>query len=48
MNEDQSADMNKTINGKIQIYNLKDIVDIEGTVTNALATDYVQINSVFA
>ena len=46
MNEDQSADMNKTINGKIQIYNLKDIVDIEGTVTNALATDYVQINSV--
>ena len=34
------------INGKIQIYNLKDIVDIEGTVTNALATDYVQINSV--
>ena len=46
MNEDQSEDMNKTINGKIQIYNLKDIVDIEGTVTNALATDYVQINSV--
>ena len=46
MNEDQSTDMNKTINGKIQIYNLKDIVDIEGTVTNALATDYVQINSV--
>ena len=46
MNEDQSTDMNKTINGKIQIYNLKDIVDIEGTVTNALTTDYVQINSV--
>jgi len=45
-NTDQSIDMGSRINGYIQIYNLQDIVDLTGTVTNASDGDYVQINSV--
>ena len=42
---DQSIDMNKTISGKIQIYNLEDIVDITGVVIGAVEGDYVEIHS---
>jgi len=45
-NTDQSIDMGSRINGYIQIYNLTDIVDLTGSVTNAVDGDYVQINSV--
>ena len=45
MNIDQSEDMNKTIGAKVQIYNLADIVDITGTVTNAATGDYVEMQS---
>ena len=45
MNIDQSEDMNKTISAKVQIYNLSDIVDITGTVTNASTGDYVEMQS---
>ena len=45
MNVDQSEDMNKTISAKVQIYNLADIVDITGTVTNASTGDYVEMQS---
>ena len=45
MNIDQSEDMNKTIGAKVQIYNLADIVDITGTVTNASTGDYVEMQS---
>ena len=45
MNIDQSEDMNKTIGAKVQIYNLADIVDITGTVTNATTGDYVEMQS---
>jgi len=45
-NTDQSIDMGSRINGYIQIYNLQDIVDLTGSVTNAVDGDYVQINSV--
>jgi len=45
-NTDQSIDMGSRINGYIQIYNLTDIVDLTGNVTNAVDGDYVQINSV--
>ena len=45
MNIDQSEDMNKTISGKVQIYNLADIVDITGNVTNASTGDYVEMQS---
>lgn len=40
---DQSIDMNKTIQGKIQIYDLNDIFDISGTVIGATDGDYVVI-----
>jgi len=45
-NTDQSIDMGSRISGYIQIYNLQDIVDLTGSVTNAVDGDYVQINSV--
>jgi len=45
-NTDQSIDMGSRISGYIQIYNLTDIVDLTGSVTNASDGDYVQINSV--
>jgi len=45
-NTDQSIDMGSTIKGYIQIYNLQDIVDLTGSVTNASDGDYVQINSI--
>ncbi len=45
MNIDQSEDMNKTISAKVQIYNLADIVDITGNVTNATSGDYVEMQS---
>ena len=38
---DQSNDMNKTIEGKIQIYDVNDSVDITGTILNATEGDYV-------
>lgn len=38
---DQSNDMDKTIKGKIQIYDLNDIVNISGTVANAQDGDYI-------
>ena len=43
--KDQSIDMNKTIEGKVQIYDSKNIVDINGTVTNATEGDYVELHS---
>ena len=45
MNVDQSDDMNKKISARVQIYNLQDIVDITGTVTNASEGDYVEMHS---
>ncbi len=45
MNIDQSEDMNKTIGAKVQIYNLSDIVDITGNVTNATTGDYIEMQS---
>ena len=45
MGVDQSADMGKEVSAKIQIYDLKATVDIEGTVSNYTSTDYIQINS---
>ena len=43
--KDQSVDMNKTIEGKVQIYDAKSVVDINGTVTNATDGDYVELHS---
>ena len=45
MNVDQSEDMNKKVSARVQIYNLQDIVDVTGTVTNASAGDYVEMHS---
>ena len=45
MNVDQSDDMNKKISARVQIYNLTDIVNITGTVTNASEGDYVELHS---
>ena len=42
----QSEDMGSTISAFVQIYAMKDIVDITGTVTGASDGDYIQINSV--
>ena len=44
-NKDQSDDMNKTISGKIQIYDLNDIVDINGTLTDYIEGDYITLSS---
>ena len=45
MGVDQSDDMNKKVSARVQIYNLQDIVDVTGTVTNASAGDYVEMHS---
>ena len=45
MNVDQSDDMNKRVSARVQIYNLQDIVDVTGTVTNASEGDYVEMHS---
>ena len=45
MNVDQSDDMNKKVSARVQIYNLQDIVDVTGTVTNANEGDYVELHS---
>ena len=45
-NIDQSIDMGSRISAFVQIYALKDIVDIEGSVTGAADGDFAQINSV--
>ena len=42
---DQSDDMGKNIEGKVQIYDARNIVDIDGTVTNASSGDYVELHS---
>lgn len=42
---DQSDDMGKNIEGKVQIYDARNIVDIDGTVTNASNGDYVELHS---
>ena len=42
---DQSDDMGKNIEGKVQIYDARNIVDIDGTVTNAEEGDYVELHS---
>jgi len=44
-NDDQSADMNKRYNGKFNIIDASNTVDIEGTVTSHEEGDYVQTNS---
>ena len=45
MNVDQSVDMGKEVSAKVQIYNLRDIVDITGTVTGTSDGDYVELHS---
>ena len=45
-NIDQSIDMGSTISAFVQIYALKDIVDIEGSVNGTEDGDFAQINSV--
>ena len=42
---DQSDDMGKNIEGKVQIYDARNIVDIDGTVTNSEEGDYVELHS---
>ena len=42
---DQSADMNKTIKGKIDIIDPKSTIDLTGTVATYQTGDYVEINS---
>ena len=42
---DQSDDMGKIIEGKVQIYDARNIVDIDGTVINAEEGDYVELHS---
>ena len=42
---DQSDDMNKIIQGKVQIYDPKDVVAITGEVTNYTVGDYVELHS---
>ena len=42
---DQSADMNKTIKGKIDIIDPKSTIDLEGSVATYETGDYVEINS---
>ena len=45
MGVDQSDDMGKKVSARVQIYNLQDIVDVTGTVTNASEGDYVEMHS---
>ena len=42
---DQSNDMNKEFSGKIQIYDLKNTIDIKGKVENYSLDDYVKVSS---
>ena len=42
---DQSDDMNKKLEGKVQIYDAKVTTDIEGTVSDANQGDYVVVTS---
>ena len=42
---DQSNDMNKEFSGKIQIYDLKNTIDIKGKVENYSLGDYVKVSS---
>ena len=42
---DQSNDMNKEFSGKIQIYDLKNTIDIKGKVENYSSDDYVKVSS---
>jgi len=42
---DQSADMNKSIQGKIDIIDPKSTIDLEGSVATYQTGDYVEINS---
>mgnify|MGYP004468190255 CR=1 FL=1 len=42
---DQSNDMNKEFSGKIQIYDLKNTIDIKGKVENYSSNDYVRVSS---
>ena len=44
-NTNQSADMNKRIEGRFNIIGLADTIDLTGTVTNFEPGDYVQTNS---
>ena len=41
----QSADMNKRYNGKFNIIDTKDTIDLKGLVANYSAGDYIQTNS---
>lgn len=42
---DQSNDMNKEFSGKIQIYDLKNTIDIKGKVENYNSDDYIKVSS---
>ena len=42
---DQSDDMGKTLQGKVQIYDPKDVIAISGEVTNYTDGDYAEIHS---
>ena len=44
-NTDQSVDMKKRVEAKVQIYGLADTVDLNGTITDANNGDYVIVNS---
>ena len=43
--EDQSDDMGKTLQGKIQIYDSNSIINIEGTLDSYTEGDYVEMHS---
>ena len=45
-NIDQSIDMGSKISAFVQIYDMKDVVDITGTISGTEEGDYAQINSV--
>ena len=42
---DQSVDMKKAVEAKVQIYGLDDTVDVAGTISDANSGDYVVVNS---
>ena len=42
---DQSEDMNKALEAKVQIYGLNDTVDLAGTISDANSGDYVVVSS---
>ena len=43
---DQSVDMNKSLEAKVQIYDMNNTVDLTGTVSDASSGDYVVVNSI--